>query len=162
MSGVYRIDPTGRIDLAIGEDQLKSPNGLCFSKDYKQLYVCSTGRGPGDKHEGGPRTIFAFDIDGGKATNGHQFIDMQVDGVKLGPDGVRVDTAGRIWCSAGGPLGYSGVLCYDAKAKLLGRFRLPENCANLTFGGPKRNFLFMTASQSIYAVQLQAQGAAPG
>jgi gluconolactonase len=161
-NGIYRIDPSGRIDLAIGEDQLKSPNGLCFSRDYKQLYVCSTGRGPGDKHEGGPRQIFAFDIDGGKASNGRMFIDMQADGVKLGPDGVRVDTAGRIWCSAGGPLGYAGVLCYDAKAKLLGRIRLPENCANLTFGGPKRNFLFMTASQSIYAVQLQAQGAAPG
>jgi len=161
-NGIYRWDPTGRIDLVINEDQLKDPNGLCFTKDYKTLLVCSTGRGPGDKHDGGPRTIFAFDVNGNKAANGRQFIDMQVDGLKLGPDGVRVDTAGRIWCSAGGPLGYAGVLCYDSKAKLLGSLRLPENCANLAFGGPKRNFLFMTASQSLYVVQLQVQGAGPG
>jgi gluconolactonase len=54
------------------------------------------------------------------------------------------------------------MLIYDSKAKLIGRIRLPEGCANLTFGGPKRNHLFMTASQSLYMLQLQAQGAAPG
>src|SRR5471030_653454 len=55
-NGIYRWDPTGRIDLVINEDQLKDPNGLCFTKDYKTLLVCSTGRGPGEKHDGGPRT----------------------------------------------------------------------------------------------------------
>jgi sugar lactone lactonase YvrE len=87
---------------------------------------------------------------------------MAVDGLRLGPDGIRTDTAGRIWCSSNGPLGYAGVLVYDAKAKLIGRIRLPETCANLSFGGPKRNHLFMTASQSLYMLQVQAQGAAPG
>ena len=161
-NAVYRWDPNGRLDAVITEEQLKDPNGLCFSPDYKTLYVCSTGRGPGDAHDGGTRTIFAFDVQGTKPVNGRPFLDMTVDGVKTGPDGVRVDTAGRIWCSASGPLGYAGVLVYNAEAKLIGRVRLPEICANLAFGGPKRNQLFMTASQSLYLLQVQAQGAAPG
>jgi gluconolactonase len=161
-NGVYRWDPTGRLDLVITEDQLKDPNGLCFTPDYKTLLVCSTGKGSGDTHDGGLRTILAFDVQGAKAVNGRPFIDMAVDGLRLGPDGVRTDTAGRIWCSANGPLGYAGVLVYDSKAKLIGRIRPPETCANLTFGGPKRNHLFMTASQSLYMLQVQAQGAAPG
>ena len=134
----------------ITEDQLKDPNGLCFSPDYKTLYVCSTGRGPGDTHTGGTRTIHAFDVQGSKVANGREFIDMTVDGVNCGPDGVRADVFGNLWCSANGPLGYAGVLVYNAQGKLIGRIRLPEVCANLCFGGPKRNQLFMTASQSIY------------
>jgi gluconolactonase len=161
-NGVYRWDPSGRLDLVVTEDQLKDPNGICFTPDYKTLLVCSTGKGPGDAHDGGTRTIFAFDVQGAKAVNGRSFLDMTVDGLHLGPDGVRTDTAGRIWCSASGPLGYAGVLVYDSKAKLIGRIRLPEGCANLSFGGPKRNQLFMTASQSLYLLQVQAQGAAPG
>ena len=87
---------------------------------------------------------------------------MTVDGVHCGPDGMRADVFGNLWCSSNAPLGYAGVLVYNAQGKLIGRIRLPEVCANVCFGGPKRNQLFMSASQSIYLLQVQTQGAAPG
>ena len=161
-NAVYRWDPSGHLDVAITEDQLKNPNGICFSPDYKTLYVCSTGKGPGDSHNGGTRTIWAFDVQGNKGINGRDFLDLTVDGVKCGPDGLRADVFGNLWCSANGPLGYAGVLVYTAQGKMIGRIRLPEICANLCFGGPKRNQLFMTASQSVYMLQVNTQGAAPG
>jgi gluconolactonase len=111
--------------------------------------VCSTGKGPGDSHNGGTRTIWAFDVQGTKTSNGRDFLDHTVDGVKCSPDGLRADVFGNLWCSASGPLGYAGVLVYNAQGKMIGRIRLPEICANLCFGGPKRNQLFMTASQSV-------------
>jgi len=79
-------------------------------------------------------------------------------------DGMRVDVNGNLWCgaNAGRNLGYSGVTVWSAEGKLLGRIRLPETCANLAFGGPKRNRLFMTAGQSLYSVYVNAQGASPG
>jgi gluconolactonase len=161
-NAVYRWDPSGRLDQVITEDQLKDPNGICFSPDYKTLYVISTGRGPGDNHSGGTGTIFAFDVQGNKVANQRQFIDPNVDGVHCGPDGMRADVFGNLWCGSNAPLGYAGVLVYNAQAKLLGRIRLPEVCANVCFGGPKRDHLLMAASQSIYMLQVQTQGAAPG
>ncbi len=161
-NAVYRWDPSGRLDQVLNEDQIKDPNGICFAPDYKTLYVISTGKGPGDNHSGGTDTIHAFDVQGTKLANGREFLDMTVDGVHCGPDGMRADVFGNLWCSSSAPLGYAGVLVYDAKGKLIGRIRLPEVCANLCFGGPKRNHLFMTASQSIYLLQVQTQGAAPG
>ncbi len=161
-NAVYRWDPSNRLDMVISEEQLKDPNGICFSPDYKTLYVISTGRGPGDTHSGGTRSIHAFDVQGSKVVNGREFLDMTVDGVHCGPDGMRADVAGNLWCSANAPLGYAGVLVYNSAGKLIGRIRLPEVCANLAFGGPKRNHLFMTASQSLYVLQVQTQGAAPG
>jgi gluconolactonase len=124
--------------------------------------VISTGKGPGDSHSGGTRSIHAFDMQGTKPTNGREFLDMTVDGVHCGPDGMRADVLGNLWCSSNAPLGYAGVLVYNAQGKLIGRIRLPEVCANLSFGGPKRNQLLMTAGQSIYLLQVQTQGAAPG
>jgi gluconolactonase len=161
-NAVYRWDPSGHLDVVITEDQLKDPNGICFSPDYKTLYVISTGKGPGDSHAGGTRTIHAFDVQGTKGVNGREFLDMTVDGVHCGPDGMRADVFGNLWCSSSAPLGYAGVLVYNAQGKLIGRIRLPEVCANLCFGGPKRNQLFMTASQSVYMLQVNTQGAAPG
>ena len=64
---------SGHLDQAITEDQLKDPNGICFSPDYKTLYVISTGKGPGDSHSGGTHTIHASDVQGNKVTNGHEF-----------------------------------------------------------------------------------------
>ena len=101
-------------------------------------------------------------MQGSKATNGREFLDMKVDGVQCGPDGMRADVFGNLWCSSNAPLGYAGVLVYNAQGKLIGRIRLPEVCANVCFGGPKRNKLLMSASQSIYMLQVQTQGAAPG
>ena len=87
---------------------------------------------------------------------------MTVDGVKCGPDGMRADVTGHLWYSSNAPLGCAGVLVFDPAAKLVGRIRLPEVCANLYFGGPKRDRLFMAGSQSLYMLQVATQGAAPG
>jgi len=163
-TAVYRIDKSGTIAQVIGEDQVPDPNGLAFSPDHKTLYVVSTGRGPGDSGPGGKGDVFVLDVDNDKATNARRFSDFMVDGVKCSPDGIRCDVTGHVWCSsnAGRSVGYSGVTVWTPQAKLIGRIRLPEACANLCFGGPKRNRLFMTASQSLYAVYVNTQGAAPG
>ncbi len=159
-NSIYRVDKSGRIDLVT--DEVEDPNGLCFSPDYKTLYVCNTGAGPGDT-KGGPGNILAYDVSGDNKVAGRRvFTDMMVDGVHCGPDGLRADVDGNLWCSSNGPLGYSGVLVYTPQGKLIGRIRLPEVCANLSFGGLKRNRLFMTASASLYAVYVNTQGAAPG
>jgi gluconolactonase len=69
---------------------------------------------------------------------------------------------GNLWISSNAPVGYAGVLCFTPQGRLIGRIRLPEVCANLAFGGPKRDRLFMCASQSLYMIQVLTQGAAPG
>ena len=161
-NAVYRWDPSGRLDVALTEEQVPDPNGICFSPDYKTLYVVSTGKGPGDQGPGGKRVVFAFDMDGTKPAGQRQFTDMMIDGVKCSPDGMRADVNGNLWISSNAPLGYSGVVVMNPEGKLLGRIRLPETCANVAFGGPKRNMLFMCAGQSLYLLQVQTQGAAPG
>lgn len=161
----YRIDPSGKVDLVITEAQVPDPNGLCFSQDYKKLYVASTGKGPGDQGPGGKGDIHVFDVGtDNKISNGKVFTDCMVDGVKCGPDGVRCDVNGNVWASsnAGRSVGYSGVCVWSPEGKLLGRIRIPEICGNICFGGPKRNRLFMAGSQSLYAVHVSTQGAAPG
>ncbi len=92
------------------------------------------------------------------------FGNFSVDSVRCSPDGIRTDVYGNLWCSsnAGNNVGYSGVTVHSPEGQLLGRIRLPEVCANLTFGGPKRNRLFMAAGQSLYAVYVNTQGAAFG
>jgi gluconolactonase len=164
-TGTYRVDPSGRVDLVVGEDLVPDPNGLCMSPDYKKLYIVSTGKGPGDTGPGGKGDMWVFDVTSdNKATNGKLFSSFMVDGVKCGPDGVRCDVEGNLWCSsnAGRNVGYSGVTIWNPDGKLIGRIRLPEVCGNVCFGGPKRNRLFMAASQSLYAVYTATQGAAPG
>ena len=166
-TSVYRVDPSGKLDLVITEDQLPDPNGLCFSPDYKKLYVISTGRGPGDAHAGGKRDMHVFDVGAdNKLSNQKVFSDFMVDGIKCGPDGARCDVEGNVWVSSNGNpggrgLGYSGVTVWTPEGKLIGRIRLPEVCANICFGGPKRNRLFMCGSQSLYALYVATQGAAP-
>lgn len=155
-TAVYRADPGGAVQLLTDEPEY--PNGLCFSPDHTRLYICDTGPGP--------RDIKVYDVvEGTRIANGRLFTDMMVDGVKCGPDGMRADVHGNLWCasnagSAG--IGYNGVLVFTPQSELLGRIRLPEACANVCFGGPKRNRLFMAASQSIYALYVNTQGATPG
>ena len=164
-TNVYRADPGGRLDIVVTEDQVPDPNGLCFSPDYKKLYVISTGKGPGDAGPGGKGDMHVFDVGSdNKLSNQKLFTDFMVDGVKCGPDGARCDVDGNVWCSsnARGDLGYSGVTVWTPEGKLIGRIRLPETTGNLCFGGPKRNRLFMAASRSLYAVYVSTQGAAPG
>jgi gluconolactonase len=164
-TNVYRVDANGALTIVVTEEQVPDPNGLCFSPDYKKLYVISTGKGPGDSGPGGKGDMHVFDVgDDHKLSNQKLFSDFMVDGVKCGPDGVRCDVDGNVWCSsnAGRVVGYSGVTVWTPGGKLIGRIRLPEVTANICFGGAKRNRLFMAASQSLYAVYVNTQGAAPG
>jgi len=164
-TNVYRADPSGRLDVVVTEDQVPDPNGLVFSPDYKKLYVISTGKGPGDTGPGGKGDMHVFDVGAdNKLSNQKLFSDFMVDGIKCGPDGARCDVDGNLWVSSNArrELGYSGVTVWTPEGKLIGRIRLPESTANLCFGGAKRNQLFMAASQSLYAVYVRTQGAAPG
>ncbi len=150
---VYRLDPkNGRLEL--GSDEGYKPNGLCFSPDYKLLYVADTG-GPD------PRGIDVYDVvDATKLKNRRRFCSMELGGKFGGPDGIRVDVDGNLWSAAGwvGP-GYDGVHIFSPEGQRIGLILLPEVCANLCFGGPKRNRLFMVASQSLYAVYVETRGA---
>lgn len=149
---VYRIDQAGQIEVMI-EDMLR-PNGLCFSPDERRLYVVDTGA----SHQiDGPSEIRLFEIDGnGRLDSGRTFANMKPGS----SDGIRVDTDGNVWSAAGwGGPAYNGVHCFDPAGTLLGIIHLPEPCANLCFGGRKKNRLFMTASQSLYSVYVEAIGA---
>ena len=76
-------------------------------------------------------------------------------------DGMRVDVDGNIWCSMGwADPKEDGVRCYSPAGELLGKIHLPETCANLVFGGPLRNRLYICASTSVYACYVDTQGAA--
>jgi gluconolactonase len=152
---VYRIDPSGRIDL-VTDDPVK-PNGLCFSQDYKKLYIADTGP---------PKNIRVYEVtgDGTKLANGRDFISMTMDlngkRVSGGADGIRCDVDGNVWASAGWVgAGYDGVHIFAPDGTRIGLIRLPEICSNVCFGGLKRNRLFMTASQSLYSVYVETQGA---
>jgi len=153
-NNIYRVDPGGRVDLVINEEQFGgAPNGITFSPDYKRLYVVSRGM------------VFTFDVGAGhQVSSQKQFADFMVDGVRCGTDGIRTDVFGNVWASsnAGLNVGYSGVTVWNPDGKLIGRIRLPEVCANVAFGGPKRNRLFMAAGQSLYAVYTNTQGSSPG
>ena len=154
-ANVYRVDPmNGRVDMMISQMNLPgTPNGIAFSPDYKKVYVVTNG------------LIHSLDLSAdNKLSNQKEFINPIVDGITCRTDGVRVDVNGNLWCgsNAGRNLGYSGVTVWSAEGKLIGRIRLPETCANMAFGGPKRNRLFMTAAQSLYSVYVNTQGASPG
>jgi gluconolactonase len=161
-TNTYRWDPSGKLEVVVPEDVVPDPNGLSFSPDHKTFYLISTGKGPGDSGTAGKGVIYAFDLDGKKVSNKRLFTDMMIDGIKCGPDDMCADVFGNLWCSSNAPLGYAGVLVFNPAGKLIGRIRLPEVCANLTFGGPKRDRLFMAASQSLYMLETTAQGVAPG
>ena len=161
----YRVDPSGTVDLVVTEDQVPDPNGLCFSPDYKKLYVVSTGKGRATPVRAArARSMPSTSEPTTRSPTSKLFSDFMVDGVKCGPDGVRCDVYGNLWASsnAGRAVGYSGVTVWTPEGKLIGRIRLPEVCGNICFGGPKRNRLFMAASQSLYAVYVNTQGATPG
>jgi gluconolactonase len=151
---IYRIDPkSGGLQLVT--DEAHKPNGLCFSPDYKKLYVSDTG-GPS------PKGIKVWDVvDGVKLANGRPFTSMALEGKGSGgADGIRADIDGNIWASAGWVgAGYDGVHVFAPDGARIGQILLPEICSNVCFGGVKKNRLFMTASQSVYAVYVETQGA---
>ncbi len=153
-NNVYRVDPTGKVTLVIDQDTLGSlANGITFSPDYKKLYLVARGG-----------VVVADITSDHKLANVQPFSTFMIDGIRCGPDGLRTDVYGNVWCSsnAGNNVGYSGVTVHSPEGKLIGRVRLPEVCANVTFGGPKRNRLFMAAGQSLYALFVNTQGSAPG
>ena len=150
---IYRIDTkTGKMELVT--DDAYKPNGLCFSPDYKKLYVADTG-GPD------PRGIDVYDlVDAKTLKNKKRFCSMEYQGKLGGSDGIRADADGNIWSAAGwAGEGYDGVHIFAPDGQRIGMILLPEICANLCFGGQKRNRLFMAASQSIYAVYVETKGA---
>jgi gluconolactonase len=150
---VYRIDPVTAKPALVSKEGYK-PNGLCFSPDYQRLYVADTG-GPD------PRGIDVYDVSDGKSLkNRRRFCSMEFQGKLGGSDGIRADVDGNIWAAAGwiGD-GYDGVHIFSPQGQRIGVILLPEICANLCFGGPRRNRLFMAASQSLYAVYVETQGA---
>ena len=145
-NNVYRIDPKSAA-VTIVADDFDKPNGIAFSPDESVLYVADTGA----SHDpDGPHHIRAFDVVGGKRlTNGRVFAEIN-PGLA---DGFRLDTDGNVWTSAG-----DGVHCYSRGGDLLGKVLVPEVVANVCFGGPKRNRLFITATTSLYTVYLAQTG----
>lgn len=152
-ASVYRLDPNTRVATVVASDMDK-PNGLCFSPDEKLLYIVDSGI---PKHPGDPRPIRVYDVvDGARLTNGHMFVNMSPGS----SDGIRCDVDGNVWSAAGwGGEGFSGVHIFAPDGTLIGKIHLPETCANLCFGGAKKNRLFMAASQSLYALYVGTEGA---
>jgi gluconolactonase len=146
-SHVYRYDPATGACAAVTSDFVK-PNGLAFSPDEKLLYVADTGM---SHVKDGPRHIrrFAVSADGRTISGGQLFATCH-PGVF---DGFRVDVEGNVWTSAG-----DGVQCYAPDGTQLGKINVPEIVANVCFGGPKRNRLFICATTSLYAIFLRTQG----
>ena len=149
---IYRIDVKKSAITKVA-DEIYKPNGLCFAPDLSKLYVSDTGDG---------KNIKVWDVDGEKLKKGREFASMKLEGFdKPGnADGIRADVDGNIWASAGwvGD-GYDGVHVFAPNGDRIGQILLPEICSNVCFGGRKRNRLFMTASQSLYAVYTDAIGA---
>ena len=103
-----------------------------------------------------PRRILVFDvIDGSRLGAERVFCDM---GPALA-DGITCDLDGNVWVSSGwADPSLDGVSVFTPGGELIGRIHLPEMAFNLCFGGPRRNRLFITAGQSLYAVYVEAQG----
>ncbi|MBV1831036.1 SMP-30/gluconolactonase/LRE family protein [Komagataeibacter sp. AV436] len=159
---VFRIDPaTGEVKAVLGEKQLPDPNGIAFSPDGKIVYVISDGPGPGQDGHGGDGRIHAADVAGSDVRNLRPFADMMLNGHAMIPDGMRTDIFGNLWCGANGPLGLCGVVVYNPHGHMIGRIRLPRGVSNLTFGGPKRDVVFMCAGDTLFTLQVNTQGAAP-
>jgi gluconolactonase len=150
-TNVYRVDgKTGQATVVAGD--INGPNGLCFSPDEKKLYVVES--------RSVPRQIRVFDVvdDGVRLADGRVFVSPG-DGT---PDGFRCDVHGNLWCGWGMTPALNGVVVFAPDATMIGQIALPERCANLCFGGRRRNRLFMAASQSIYAVYVNTEGVAGG
>jgi gluconolactonase len=143
---VYRVDPkSGAVKIVV--DDFVKPNGLAFSPDEKTLFIADSGV----SHDpDGPHHIRAFAVGtDGKLGKGRIFCEVS-PGL---PDGFRLDSSGNLWTSC-----QNGVICFDPTGKPLGKIKIPQMVSNLTFGGPRRNRLFITATKSIYAVFVGATG----
>ena len=159
---IYRIEAsTGKLFKVA--DDIHKPNGLCFSPDYQKVYVADTGA---SHYPDARRVIRMWDVADGKTLkNGRDFasMDLTLNGKVVAgfADGIRCDRQGNIWASAGWVgAGYDGVHIFAGEdGTRIGQILLPEICSNVCFGGTKRNRLFMTGSQSLYAVYVNTRGA---
>jgi len=145
---VYRLDPETRQATLVAAD-LRGPNGLAFSPDERILYVVEARATPN-------RLIHAYDV----STDGKSVSNRRVH-FDCGPgtaDGMKVDVDGNIWCGWGMSEALDGVAVIAPDGKHIGHVRLPERCANVAFGGPDRNRLFMASARSIYALYVNTQG----
>lgn len=140
---VYRVDPSGGIEAVITD--MACPNGLAFSPDESKLYVADTGR----MFSSDPQHIKVFDMGAGRPVNGRIF--HKVD--KGCADGIRVDSDGNVWSSAG-----DGVHCISPEGNLMGKILVPEVVSNICFGGRAKHRLFITATTSLYSVILNRKG----
>jgi gluconolactonase len=145
---VYRIDGKTGKPTVVSDGLIVRPNGLAFSPDEKLLYVIES--------QPGERAIYVFDVQGDKLANGRKFYTCTKEET---PDGFRVDVDGNLWCGWGMTAALDGVRVFNPAGKPIGQIHLPERAANVCFGGPKRNRLFMTASHALYALYVNTQGA---
>lgn len=150
-TNVYRIDgATGQ--AAVVAEGINQPNGLAFSPDEKKIYIVES--------RSEPRKILSFDVGAGdKLSNRKVLIDAGPDGT---PDGFRVDIDGNLWCGWGMTPELDGVRVFTPQGEPIGHISLPERCANVCFGGVKRNRLFMAAAHSLYALYVNTQGVKGG
>jgi gluconolactonase len=149
---VYRLEPETRTLNVVAE--VRGPNGLCFSPDETILYLVESRAVPN-------RLILAYDVrDGGRSLANQRVL---IDAGPGTPDGMRCDEDGNLWCGWGmGDPALDGVMIFARDGKPIGRIALPERCANLCFGGLRRNRLFMASSRSIYALYVNTRGAFGG
>ena len=139
---VYRVDPS-TAEVTVVADDFNRPNGLAFSPDESKLYVTDTGHP--DRH------CRVFDVDLAKGTLSNSRVWAKA--TNGGFDGFRFDTEGRCWMSAA-----DGIHCLDIDGTLIGKVFVPEPVANLVFGGPKRNRLFICGTSSLYSILLPVNG----
>ena len=155
---VYRIDgKTGKIEKVA--DDLYKPNGLCFSPDYRKLYICDTGF---THYPNAPKDVRVYTVvNGTSLKEGKVFFSTELPGKGEGlADGIRADSDGNIWAACGWVgAGYDGVHVFNQEGARIGLILLPEVPANLCFGGARRNRLFIAASQSIYSLYVEATAA---
>ncbi|WP_370942464.1 SMP-30/gluconolactonase/LRE family protein [Amycolatopsis sp. cg5] len=137
---VYRADPDGSVTMVA--DDFSRPNGLAFSADERKLYIADTRQDPSH--------LRVFDVEGTRLTGGAIF--GACDDGRF--DGVRVDAKGNVWAAA-----HDGLHCFAPDGTLIGKLRMPEICSNFTFGGARRNELFITASSSLYTLRVTVNGA---
>ncbi|MCX8998288.1 SMP-30/gluconolactonase/LRE family protein [Rhizobiaceae bacterium BDR2-2] len=143
---VFRLDPaTGELAAVVSD--FGQPNGLAFSPDETRLYVADSAMSHDPSAE---PVIRVFDVaESGRLSGGAVFCRLDA-GL---PDGFRLDTAGNLWTSAG-----DGVHCFAPDGTRLGKILVPQTVANLAFGGPRRNRLFITATRSLYSIYVNACG----
>lgn len=144
---VFCVDPSNS-ELRIVADDFVKPNGLAFSPDESRLYVADSGL----SHDtDGPHHIRVFDVSSQNCLSGGKVFVEVSPGV---PDGFRLDEHGNLWSSA-----QDGIRVFDDEGNALGHIRFPKMVSNLTFGGPKRNRLFVTQTDSLCAIYVGVSGA---